>query len=48
MQNSIDAIYPRVRSGGKVVSLPVLVALGVREKGEKVLLSLWTAGAESA
>lgn len=44
----LDAIYPKVRSGGKVVSLPVLVALGVRENGEKVLLSLMTAGAESA
>src|ERR1700688_2181959 len=44
----LDAIYPKVRSGGKVVSLPVLVALGVRENGEKVLLSLLTAGAESA
>jgi transposase-like protein len=44
----LDAIYPRVRSGGKVVSLPVLVALGVRENGEKVLLSLMTTGAESA
>jgi hypothetical protein len=36
----LDAIYPKVCSGGKVVSLPVLVALGVRENGEKVLLSL--------
>src|SRR6202158_2888232 len=44
----LDAIYPKVRSGGKVVSLPVLVALGVRENGEKVLLSLMTTGAESA
>lgn len=43
----LDAIYPKVRSGGKVVSLPVLVALGVRENGEKVLLSLMTTGAES-
>jgi putative transposase len=43
----LDAIYPKVRSGGKVVSLPVLVALGVRENGEKVLLSLLTTGAES-
>jgi hypothetical protein len=31
-----------------VVSLPVLMALGVRENGEKVLLSLMTTGAESA
>ncbi|HVI08818.1 MAG TPA: IS256 family transposase [Candidatus Binatia bacterium] len=44
----LDAIYPKVRSGGRVVSLPVLVALGVRENGEKVLLSLMTTGAESA
>src|SRR5438445_8943296 len=44
----LDAIYPKVRSGGKVVSLPVLVALGVGENGEKVLLSLMTTGAESA
>ena len=43
----LDAIYPKVRSAGKV-SLPVLVALGVRENGEKELLSLLTAGAESA
>ena len=44
----LDAIYPKVRSGGRVVSLAVLVALGVREDGEKVLLSLMSAGAESA
>jgi len=44
----LDAIYPKVRSAGKVVALPVLVALGVRENGEKELLSLLTAGAESA
>jgi putative transposase len=44
----LDAIYPKVRSGGKVVSLAVLVVLGVRENGEKVLLSLMIAGAESA
>lgn len=43
----LDAIDPKVRSGGKVVSLAVLVALGVREDGEKVLLSLMIAGAES-
>lgn len=44
----MDAIYPKMRSGGKVLSLPVLVALGVREDGEKVLQSLMTTGAESA
>jgi putative transposase len=43
----LDAIYPKVRSGGKVVSLAVLVALGVRENGEKALLSLMNAGGES-
>jgi len=44
----LDAIYPKVRSGGRVVSPAVLVALGVKDTGEKVLLSLMTAGAESA
>jgi len=43
----LDAIYPKVRSGGRVVSLAVLVALGVKDTGEKVLLSLMSAGAES-
>ncbi len=42
----LDAIYLRVRSGGKVVSLPVLVALGVKAGGGKQLLTLQTAGAE--
>ncbi len=43
----LDAIYPKVRSGGKVVALPVLVGLGVKSSGEKVLLALATGGAES-
>lgn len=43
----LDAIYPKVRSAGKVVSLPVLVALGVKPTGEKVLLALAIAGAET-
>jgi putative transposase len=43
----LDAIYPKVRSAGKVVSLPVLVALGVKETGEKILLALAIAGAET-
>jgi putative transposase len=34
----LDAIYPKVRSAGRVVSLAVLVALGVKDTGEKVLL----------
>ncbi len=42
----LDAIYLKVRSGGKVVSLPVLVALGVKATGEKLLLALAPAGAE--
>ena len=43
----LDAIYPHVRSAGKVVSLPVLVALGVKQTGEKILLALALAGAET-
>jgi transposase-like protein len=43
----LDAIYPKVRSAGRVVSLAVLVALGVKDTGEKVLLSLMSVGAES-
>src|SRR2546422_660570 len=39
----LDAIYLKVRSGGKVVSLPVLVALGVRAGGGEGLLGLATA-----
>ena len=31
----LDAIYPKVRSGGKVVSLPVLVALGCGKMARK-------------
>jgi putative transposase len=43
----LDAIYPKVRSAGKVVSLPVLVAVGVKTRGEKILLALAIAGAET-
>jgi transposase-like protein len=43
----LDAIYPKVRSAGKVVLLPVLVALGVKATGEKILLTLAMAGAET-
>ncbi len=42
----LDAIYLKVRSGGRVVALAVLVALGVKASGEKQLLTLHTAGAE--
>ena len=31
----LDAIYPKVRSGGRVVSLPVLVALGFARTARK-------------
>ncbi|MBZ5514922.1 MAG: transposase [Acidobacteriia bacterium] len=37
-----------MRSAGKGVSLPVLVALGVKDTGEKGLLALATGGAETA
>src|SRR5438128_802459 len=37
----------RERRGGKVVSLAVLASLGVKDKGEKTLLSLSTGGAET-
>lgn len=43
----LDAIYPKVRSGGKVVALPVLVGLGVKINCKKALLALATGGAES-
>jgi transposase-like protein len=43
----LDAMYLPWRSAGRVASLPVLAALGVRDTGEKVLLSLRLAGAES-
>ena len=44
----LEAIYPKGRSAGQVVSLPVRVALGVKDTGEKVLLALATGGAETA
>jgi transposase-like protein len=43
----LDGICVRVRCGGKTESLPVLVAIGVRADGEKVLLALELCGAES-
>lgn len=44
----LDAIYPLLRSASRVVKLPVLVALGVRASGEKVVLAMGLAGRESA
>lgn len=43
----LDATYVRVRCAGRVGSLPVLVAIGVRGNGEKVLLALEIRGGES-
>jgi putative transposase len=43
----LDALALRVRSGGKVVSLPVLAVMGVRADGQKVLVELDLCGGES-
>lgn len=43
----LDGIGLKVRCGRKVVSLPILVALGVNGQGEKVLLAMSPAGSES-
>ena len=42
----LDGIYVRVRCGGRTSSLPVLAAVGVNGKGEKVLLALEARGGE--
>jgi len=44
----LDALALRVRSAGKVVSVPVLMAVGVLADGGKQLLALELCGAESA
>ena len=44
----LDAIALRIRSGGKVTSLPVLAAVGVLADGTKRLLSLEACGSESS
>ena len=44
----LDALVLRVRSAGRVVSLPVLTAVGVLADGRKQLLALELCGAESA
>lgn len=44
----LDAIFLRVRIAGKVVSAPVLVALGVRADGQKGVLDLEWLSSESA
>lgn len=43
----LDAIYPLLRNASRVIKQPVLIALGVRQDGEKVLLGMMTAGRES-
>ncbi len=40
----LDAIYPLLRNASRVIKQPVLVALGVRPDGEKVLLGMTMAG----
>lgn len=43
----LDATFMPVRCGGKAERLPIMVAIGVRSTGEKVLLSLAVTGSES-
>lgn len=44
----LDATFMPVRCGGKSERLPIMVGIGVRSTGEKVLLSLAVMGVESA
>lgn len=43
----LDAIHVKMRCGGRVVGMPVLVALGVHENGEKEVLAIRIAASES-
>jgi transposase-like protein len=43
----LDALYPRVRCADRVSALPVLVAVGVTDRGDKRVLALQTSGAET-
>jgi transposase-like protein len=43
----LDGIHLKVRLARRVVSVPVLIALGVREDGRKELISMRLVGAES-
>ena len=43
----LDATFMPVKCGGKAERLPIMVAIGVRSTGEKVLLSLAVMGVES-
>jgi len=44
----LDAIYPLLRSASRVVKLPIFVALGIREDGQKVLLAMTSGASESS
>src|SRR5438105_5300278 len=44
----MDGWYPKVRIGGRRVRVPVLVTLGVRATGERVVLDMRLVGEESA
>jgi putative transposase len=44
----LDATFMPVKCGGKADRLPIMVSIGVRATGEKVLLSLAVMGGESA
>lgn len=44
----MDGWYPKVRIGGRRERVPVLVTLGVRANGERVVLALRLVGEESA
>jgi hypothetical protein len=44
----MDGWYPKVRIGGRRERVPVLVTLGVRASGERVVLDLRLVGDESA
>jgi transposase-like protein len=43
----LDAIYPLLRNASRVIKQPVVMALGVRADGDKVLLGMMTVGSES-
>jgi putative transposase len=43
----LDAIYPLLRSASRVMKLPIFVALGIREDGEKLLLGMTSGASES-
>lgn len=44
----LDGFGVKVRLGGKVVSVPILGVMGVREDGQKVVLALELCGSEAA